>query len=58
MTLEKGWLKRQSDKIEQDLSTWPDWMKANGEPSHHSGSASHDTNVSGVRKRELESVED
>lgn len=27
MTLEAGWLKRQMDRVADDINQWPEWMK-------------------------------
>lgn len=27
MTLEAGWLKRQMDRVDDDINQWPEWMK-------------------------------
>lgn len=43
--LEKGWLKRQSDKVEHDLSTWPDWMKVDGAPPTKAMKADRDNGI-------------
>ena len=31
MTLEAGWLKRQLDRVADDVDKWPDWMKREAE---------------------------
>lgn len=31
MTLEAGWLKRQLDRVADDVEKWPDWMKREAE---------------------------
>ena len=31
MTLEAGWLKRQLDRVADDVDKWPEWMKREAE---------------------------
>ena len=39
MTLEAGWLKRQLDRVADDVDKWPDWMKREAEFASSKSSA-------------------